>query len=126
MHNKSIAIFSNNISEIAQDIERIKLFFQQQSFDDFVIFSDELLDSLSNHSILTTFYMIAYRGILIFTDINDYLQYKDNILCHSIIYMPKYEHSISAETIKHCDILTYDENTTTLKWIKKHELQQSI
>jgi hypothetical protein len=126
MHNKSVAVFSNNFSDMAEDIGRIKLFFQQQSFDDFVIFSDELLDNLSDHSVLTTFYLIAYRGILIFTDINDYLQYKDSILCDPVLYIPKYDYSISAETIKYCDILTYDENTANLKWIKKHELQRSI
>lgn len=113
------SIFTDNISANIDLIERIKSFLQKQySIIDFVIFTDDISYGVSNTSVLTTFYMIAYRGTVIFLNTDDYFAYKDNISGNAIIYMTNEDISnIDKNSIKNCGILT--EINDNLEWIKQ-------
>lgn len=117
------SIFTDDIGLNIDLIERIKSFLQKQ-YDsmDFVIFTDNISYSASNHSVLTTFYMIAYKGITIFLDIDDYFAYRDGTNGKCIVYLTKEDISdIDQNSIRGCGILT--ETNNELEWIKRYELQ---
>lgn len=112
------SIFTDDISVNIDLIERIKSFLlKQHSTMDFVIFTDDISYGISNHSVLTTFYMIAYNGVMIFLSIDDYLLYKDSAPNNVIIYMTKEDLSnMDTNIIKDCGILTETDNE--LEWVK--------
>lgn len=113
------SIFTDDISLNIDLIDRIKSFLQKQ-YDtiDFVLFTDDVSYGTSNHSVLTTFYMIAYKGTTIFLDIEDYFAYRDSVNGNAVIYITKEDiDNIDRNSIKNCGIIT--ETNNELEWIKK-------
>lgn len=77
----SCAVYSDNINDTSL-IDILYKYFKQQYKDcDFNIFSsnEQIFNSL-NIASLSTFYMRFFKGKIIFCNIEDYLEYKDNIL----------------------------------------------
>lgn len=118
----NVAIFTTNIANYIDLIDRIKNFFTNQNMaDDFVIFTDEVFYSSSSHGVLTRFYMIAYRGLLVFLDLNDYLNMRDQIPNQCVIYiMPEQMQNLDRSMLKNCSFLTESDNR--MVWVKNHEL----
>lgn len=121
MHNQSIAVYTNNISDNLKLIDDIKRFFKGQDFTDFTVFTDELDDHIPDNSVLTTFYMIGHRGLIVFLSSNDYLPYKDNLLAKPLLFIASNDFSLDRNHIKGCDILTYNDQHS-LQWIKNNEI----
>lgn len=113
------SVFTDDIINNIDLIEKIKYFLQKQyPIIDFVIFTDDITYGTNDSCVLTTFYMIAYRGIVIFLNINDYLSYKDKINGGAILYLTKNDiPDIDQNFIKNCGILTDTNNE--LEWIKQ-------
>lgn len=120
MSNKSVGILTNDIIGNLQLIQDIKSFFQSQNYNDFTIFTDQINNTTQDHSVLITYYVVGHKGLLVFLDINDYLPYKDNLLCQPVIYISANNLSVNRDQIKHCDILTHNESS--LQWIKHHAI----
>lgn len=116
------SVYTNSIIDNIDLIEKIKIFLQEDAkILDFVIFTDEIEYGVSNHSILSTFYMIAYRGNIIFLNLDDYFSYKDNLLAKPILYLDSNNAStLDKSMIKNCLILT--EANNQLQWVKNYEL----
>ena len=125
MHNQSIAVYSNNISDNIKLIDDIKKFFKAQDFTDFTIFTDELGDHIPDNSVLTTFYMIGHHGLIVFLSYDSYLPYKDNLLAKPMLFISPNDFSLDRNHIKGCDILTYNDKHS-LQWIKNNEIQRTI
>lgn len=113
------SIFTDSILHNIDLIEKIKFFLKKQyPIIDFVIFTDDIEYGCNNSSVLTTFYMIAYKGVVIFLNIDDYFMYKDNISGGAILYLTKEDiPNIDQNSIKNCGILT--ETNNELEWIKQ-------
>lgn len=113
------SVFTNDIIANIDLIEKIKYFLQKQySIIDFVIFTDDIDYGTTSHSVLTTFYMIAYKGITIFLNTDDYFAYKNTIGGDAIIYLAqKDELNTYKNSIQNCGILTDANNE--LEWIKQ-------
>lgn len=83
----SLAIYTNSkddlylIKEIQQTISKeLNLY-----FFDFLLFTDNLVEVTNyNTAILSTFYMEFYKDHLLFTNINDYLVYRDRLLTKNV------------------------------------------
>lgn len=116
------SVFVDDVANNIDLIDKIKSFFQEQHPTiDFVVFTDNILYATTNHSILSTFYIIAYSGAIVFLDMNNYLTYKDQIKGQPILYLNQdYISTLDRNTVKHCTILT--ENNNKLEWIKNYEL----
>jgi len=121
---KSVAIFTEDMGSDIDIIEKIKSFIVDK--DDFLIFTDNILYTDNNNGVLSTYYLIAYTGLLIFLDLDNYLKYKDE-LSSSVkiaLYLEHYDHMIDRDTIKACNIITQDNNQ--IKWINNYELSKTI
>jgi hypothetical protein len=120
------SIFTNDIPNNIDLIDKIKNFFQQyHNATDFVILTDDINHGLSSHAILNSFYMIASNGYIIFLNLNDYYLYRDQMVKNAILYLTQEDISnIDRNIIKNCSVLI--ENDNELQWIKNHELQQAI
>lgn len=116
------AVFTKDVADNIDLIDKIKSFFEQQyNAKDFVIFTDDVTVASNNNAILTTFYMIAYEGSIVFLDINDYYAYEDQLKNNGILYLDQNSiESLDHNSIKKCSILT--QNNNTLEWIKTYEL----
>lgn len=113
------SIFTNDIGANIDLIERIKDFLQKQdNIIDFVIFTDEINDGFANYSILTSFYMIAYAGKIVFLNTYDYLTYKNIIKNDAILYM-SYDNlqNTYLSNLEDCSILTDHQNL--LQWVPR-------
>ena len=125
MHNTSIAIFTDDVVSNLGVIGNIKTFFKQQGFEDFIIFSDNISHHTKEHSVLTSFYIVAFYGPIVFLNVDDYIQLKDIINGKPMVFLSGNNYSFDRSTIKGCDILINNESQQ-LQWIKKHELQQTF
>ena len=70
--------------------------------------------------------MIAYNGIIVFLNLQDYLINQNNTNnCRCILYLNDSDIEVLDKAmIRNCDILTESEGS--LKWIKNYELQKTI
>lgn len=77
----SYGIYSDDIKDISL-IDNLYKFFKKKNNDcDFNIFSsNESIFNNLNIASLSTFYMRFFKGKIIFCHIEDYLEYKDDIL----------------------------------------------
>lgn len=86
----SLAIYTNKKIDkaLVQDIRSAFVSNVDSKIFDFFIFSDDI-KTVTNYdfAILSTFYMEFYKDYLIFTDLDDYLSYKDRLLTqHNFLY----------------------------------------
>lgn len=121
-NNALYSVFTDNIVADIDKIDKIKNFLQTtNSTIDFVIFTDEIVYSIPAHSILTTFYMVAYRGKVIFLSLDDFLHYKDSTGGQPVLFLSSdILPNIDRNTIKQYSILTEENNE--LKWMPTYEL----
>jgi hypothetical protein len=121
---KAIAVFTEDVGSDIDLIEKIKSFFVDR--DDFLIFTDNILHTDTNNSALSTYYLIAYTGLLIFLEVDHYIKYKDELpsSVKIALYLEHYNGMLDRNTIKTCDIITQDNNQ--LKWINNYELSKTI
>ena len=76
-HNKAFAIYINNNDSI-EDIERIRNFnITQSSYSDIFVCSDDNVVITNSFSLLPSFYLKFFQGSIIFTNIENYMEYKD-------------------------------------------------
>ena len=118
----NVAVFTTNIADHIDLIDRIKAFFvNQDMMDDFVVFTDEVFYASSSHGVLTRFYMIAYKGLLVFLDPNDYLNMRGTLSNQCVVYIsPEHMPNLDRSTMKNCSFLTESDNR--MVWVKNHEL----
>jgi hypothetical protein len=122
-----LAVFTYDLANNIDLIERIKSFFvSNHNIDDFIVFTDSGDYAVENHGVLITFYMIAYNGIIVFLNLQDYLINQNNTNnCRCILYLNDSDIEVLDKAmIRNCDILTESEGS--LKWIKNYELQKTI
>ena len=122
-----LAVFTYDLANNIDLIERIKSFFvSNHNIDDFIVFTDSGDYAVENHGVLITFYMIAYNGIIVFLNLQDYLINQNNTNnCRCILYLNDSDIEVLDKAmIRNCDILT--ESESSLKWIKNYELQKTI
>jgi hypothetical protein len=120
MNTEAIAIFTDNIENNVDTINKLKVFLLDSCYKDFFIFTTSVGYVTSEHSVLTPYYLIAYKGLVVFLDIEDYLEYKDSLSGKCAIFIPQYDSTVDTNLIKNCNIITYQNSQLT--WIKKHEL----
>lgn len=110
--NQSVAVFTEDVNKNIDLIEKIKYFFSHPNNKDFVIFSNNPCSAQIGclHSVISSFYIIGYRGLLIFLNLDDYFQYKDTVLADTAIYMESIDDSVDRNTIKNSYIITDKDN----------------
>lgn len=118
MNSKSVAIFTEDVVSNIDLIEKIKHFIANRG--DFIIFTDNIVHTNNENGMLSTFYLVAYKGLLFFLDINDYLRYKDIIIAQPVLYIDDYDNLIEKNLLKGCLIVTQSNNQ--LQWINNYEL----
>lgn len=75
--NKAFAICIDNNDSI-EDIERIKNFIiVQYPYSDIFVCTDDSVTISSNFSIMSSFYLKFFRGSIIFTNIENYIEYSN-------------------------------------------------
>lgn len=80
---QKIAIYSNNLTK--DTYIKIKNYLNKKYlYYDCVIFSDNLLDKSIDATIVSSFYLRFFNGSIIFTNIDDYIYYKDLIISNSV------------------------------------------
>jgi hypothetical protein len=84
--NNSFGIFTEDPSN---DQQTVALLGEQcKKNGDTVIFTDNINSNiLHDYSIFPSFYMRFFRGIVIFLNMEDYIQYKDNISGKPMLYL---------------------------------------
>lgn len=121
INNKKLAIFTDNLGDHIDLIEKIKN--STKDYDDFCIFTNNMNISINDYGIINPYYLISYDGLLVFLSVEDYLQYKDSIICDIAIYINDYN-GIDRNTLKKCLVLT--ENGNEILWVNNNELSQII
>lgn len=118
------SIFSTDIARDIDLIERTKAFlYSSDTVEDFFIFTDEVAGLLNDHGSLPTFYIIGYRGVTIFLNVEDYLLFKDKTNGDIAIFLSKEDlPNIDRSIIKNHKIIIENEDST-LKWISYYGLQ---
>jgi hypothetical protein len=116
--NQKFAVFAHNLSSNIDLIEKIK--HSVNNYDDFCIFTNDMDIGVTNYGIINPYYLIKYNGLLIFLNIEDYIEYKDDISCDIGVYIDDYS-TIDKNTLKKCLILTFNNNE--IIWINNYELQ---
>lgn len=121
-NNMNYSVFTNNIADNIDKIDKIKSFLQNANPTiDFVIFTDEITYRIPSYSMLTTFYMIASKGQIIFLNLEDFLEYKDAVGGEPVLFLSTDSlPNIDRNTIKNYAILIEEDNQ--LKWIRNYEL----
>lgn len=75
--NNNFAIYINK-NDTIEEIQRIKTFILTQSpYSDIVILCDDNVSINGSFGILSSFYMKFFKGSIIFTDLQDYIEYKE-------------------------------------------------
>ena len=84
--NNSFGIFTEDLSN---DQETIRLLGEQcKKNGDTVVFTDNIeSNSLHDYSIFPSFYMRFFQGMVIFLTMEDYTQYKNNIIGKPMLYL---------------------------------------
>lgn len=80
---QKISIYSNDLTKDIY-LKIINYLNKIYSYYDCVIFSDSLLDKSINATVLSSFYLRFFNGSVIFTNIDDYIYYKDLMVSNSI------------------------------------------
>lgn len=81
---KQYAVFSNDDSDYLLIQNVLDYFKNKHKFIDYNIFTDNIIYSSKNISVLSAFYMRFYSGNLIFLRVQDLLKHKDSLLSSSI------------------------------------------
>lgn len=118
----SYSILTTNFRNHIDLIDRLYIFLQEKfPLEDFTIFTDEVVFGLPKFSMLTTFYMIAYKGTVVFLSLEDYLDYNHMTCGQKIVYIPNDEmHLIDRSMTKDFSIITEIENQ--LQWVNNYGL----
>lgn len=107
--------FNNNQTIIDQILNLLKL----EDYDDFFICSSSINNNASNYAVLQPFYITFFDGVVVFLNIDEYLEYKDKIIGSKIIYIDpdnKLSNYILDKSIfKDCSFITYDENKQLIR-----------
>jgi hypothetical protein len=112
----SIGIFTDNILDNSQIIKEIKNFLLSDNpFSDFVVFTPDLIKSYDTEtSILIDYYMLFYKGLIIFLSVDDFLIYKDKIIGKPCVFLQNIPNNIDKSQLKNCMILTITDNQMEL------------
>lgn len=121
-NNICFSVFTDNIENDIDKIDSIKGFLQNTNPSiDFVIFTDEITYRIPSCAILTTFYMIASKGKIIFLNLEDFLEYKDSVGGEPVLFLSTdMLANIDRNTIKNYSVLIEEDNQ--LKWMNNYEL----
>lgn len=94
MKLKKIAILTNTRINIDYVVNSIK---QKNHIDDIVILSDaDNTIGIKNYAILPSFYLKFFDGSVVFTDINDYMIYKDEVVSREMFLLSNLEELLQA------------------------------
>lgn len=106
---QKIAIYSNNLTK---DIYlKIKNYLNKKYVHyDYLIISDNFLDKNIDATIVSSFYLRFFDGSIIFTNIDDYIYYKDLIVSNNVflITTPDLLISNGLANYARCDLTVID------------------
>jgi hypothetical protein len=74
-----------------------------------------------HYAVLPNYYLRFHKGYIIFTDIDDYLEYRTIIIGKPILYLQDIPKNISRNTLANCCLLTINSNNK-IEMIKNDQL----
>lgn len=119
-----LAIYTSNFAENEQTVDAIRSFFQKEYTDIFIctpFFNSVRRDYASLHP----FYLTFFKGASLFLNLEEYMEYKDDILGDKILFVGKGISSnvpIDRTIFKECKFLIYDDNNQLLM-VNSHVIQ---
>lgn len=123
MFKDSFLILNDSDRNDKQDmIKNIKDFIvSKYKFCDIAI-ATNIVNSIAfnDMALLPLYYVKFHQGKIIFTSIEDYLEYRDTIIAKPIVYVDKAKEDLDTNLLKNvCIIFNNDSN---LEMIEQHEL----
>jgi hypothetical protein len=114
---QKFAIYSDNINK--NTYIAIKNYLSKKySYYDCVIFSDSFLDKAIDATIVSSFYLRFFVGSVIFTNIEDYIYYKDLIISNSIFLIT------TPDLLRNNGLADYKKYSLTILNIEKEDIYE--
>lgn len=123
----SLAIYTTNFIESAQNISELKNFlFDQQFYDDVFICSDILQGIDTSWATIHPFYLKFFKGDILFLSLEDYVEYRDLIIGNPIVYVESSRNNLSIpmdrSMFQNCRFIAKNNNNV-LEMVKQYEIR---
>lgn len=108
-----LAIYTSNFVEFQSTIDTIRMFFHKE-YTDIFICTPLFNSSYRSYASIHPFYLTFFKGTSLFLTLEEYLEYKDNVIGQKILFVDKNgfnNHTpIDRSIFKDCKFITHDEN----------------
>jgi len=107
-----LAIYTSNFAQFENLIDSVRTFFHKE-YTDIFICTPFFNSPRKEYACLHPFYLTFFKGTSLFLTLEDYIEYKDNIIGEKILFVDSNIQNnipIDRSIFKECKFLTYDDN----------------